>query len=82
MKKKLVVTIILLVTVMFSFSDKAEAKTLQDLYNQLAKLQSEYNANKKNKTMTQSEIAESNQQISNITENIEQIRKDIEKNMI
>lgn len=79
MKKKLVVTIILLVAVMFSFSDKAEAKTLQDLYNQLAKLQSEYNANKKNKTMTQSEIAESNQQISNITANIEQIRKDIEK---
>ena len=79
MKKKLVVTIILLVTVMFSFSDKAEAKTLQDLYNQLAKLQSEYNANKNSKTMTEKEIKEANNQIASISDNIIKIREDIKK---
>lgn len=55
----------------------AEAKTLQDLYDQLANLEADYNANKNNKNMTQDQINKANTEITNINNNIIQIRKDI-----
>ena len=75
MKKILILICLSLLIIPIS----AEAKTLQDLYNQLAKLQSEYNANKNNKNMTEQEIKNANTEISNINKNIIEIREDIKK---
>ena len=55
----------------------AKAKTLQEYYDQLDDLQEQYNKNKNNKKMTQSEINAANTEISNINDSITQIRKDI-----
>lgn len=74
--KKIITIICLCILIFPSF---VEAKTLQDLYNQLAKLQSEYNANKNNKSMTEKEIKTANTEISNINTNITEIRSDIAK---
>lgn len=74
--KKIIITFCMCILVFPSF---VEAKTLQDLYNQLANLQSEYNANKNNKTLTEKEINTANTEISNINSNITQIREDIKK---
>ncbi len=54
-----------------------EAKTLQDLYNQLANLQAEYNSNKNDKNLTTEEIKKVNNEIGEINKTIEQTRKDI-----
>ena len=56
---------------------KTEAKTLQDLYNQLAKLQSQYNANQNNRNMTEGELNRVNNEINNINYTIEKTRKEI-----
>ena len=53
------------------------AETLQDKYNQLANLQAQYNANKKNKNLTQSEINRLNGEITSISVQIETTRKEI-----
>jgi len=54
-----------------------EAKTLQDLYNQLANLQAEYKSNQNNKELTNEEIKKANTEISTINSTIVQIREDI-----
>ena len=56
-----------------------EAKTLQDLYNQLAKLQAEYNANINSRNLTQSEINRLNTEINKISATIEVTREEIKK---
>lgn len=56
---------------------KTEAKTLQDLYNQLAKLQSQYNANQSNRNMTEGELNRVNNEINSINYTIEKTRKEI-----
>lgn len=83
MKKTLIITIICLMIM----PTIAEAKTLQDLYNQLANLQAEYNANQKDKKMTNEEIKKANNEIATINntivktrEEIAQAEKDIKKN--
>ena len=48
--KKLLFFIVMLLFVVPNF---VEAKTLNDMYNELAKLQTEYNNNKNNKNLTQ-----------------------------
>lgn len=76
----LIICIIMLPTI-------AEAKTLQDLYNQLANLQAEYSSNQKDKKMTNDEIKKANNEIASINntiiktrEEITQAEKDIKKN--
>jgi len=83
MKKILTILIICLMII----PTITEAKTLQDLYNQLANLQAEYNSNQKEKKLTNDEIKKANSEIVSINntiiktrEEIEQAEKDIKKN--
>lgn len=72
--KKIAIFCLLLIIMMPRFVD---AKTLNDYYNELAKLQSEYNANKNNKNLTEKEINELNNEINTISNSIETTRKEI-----
>lgn len=74
--KKMTIFIILLMLVVPNF---VEAKTLNDMYNELAKLQTEYNNNKNNKNLTQAQITTISTDINNINKSIEQIRADIKQ---
>jgi len=74
MKKIAIFSFLLLVIIMPKFVD---AKTLNDYYNELAKLQSEYNANKSNKDLTEKQINKLNAEINNISNSIEVTRKEI-----
>ena len=56
-----------------------EAKSLNDMYSELAKLQSEYNNNKNNKNLTQSQINQISSEINTINNTITKIRADIKK---
>ena len=56
-----------------------EAKTLNDMYNELAKLQTEYNNNKNNKNLTQAQINEISANINKINQTITTIRTEIKK---
>ena len=56
-----------------------EAKTLNDLYNQLAKLQTEYNNNKNNKNLTEAQIKKINTEINQINSSITTTRKEIKQ---
>ena len=76
--KKIAVSLILIIAfVMLIFPINVKAKTLQDLYNELAKLQSQYNANKNNRNLTESELNKINNEINYISNTIENIRKEI-----
>ena len=55
------------------------AKTLQDMYNELARLQALYNETKQKTELTQSQINTLNNEIASITASIEQTRKDIKQ---
>jgi len=56
-----------------------DAKTLNDYYNELAKLQDEYNTNKNNKELTESQINQLNSEIKTINNSINSIRNEIKK---
>ena len=76
--KKIAISILIFFTlIVVIYPNKIEAKTLQDLYNQLAKLQAEYNANKNNRDLTQAEINKLNNEINTISATIEKTRKEI-----
>ena len=55
--KKMIIFIFVLLLVTPTY---ASAKTLNDLYNELAKLQTEYNTNKNNKNLTETQIKQIN----------------------
>ena len=74
--KKMIIFVILLMLVVPTF---VEAKTLNDMYNELAKLQTEYNNNKNNKNLTQAQITTISTEINNINQTIKQIRADIKQ---
>lgn len=57
----------------------AEAKTLNDMYNELAKLQTEYNTNKNNKNLTENQIKTINNEINQINSSITKIRAEIKQ---
>lgn len=57
----------------------AHAKTLQDMYNQLADLQAKYNKNKNDKSLTEAEINKINNEIATISSTIETTRKEIKQ---
>ncbi len=57
----------------------AKAKTLQDMYDQLADLQVKYNNNLNNKNLTEEQIKNLNNEIYNISETIEATREEIKQ---
>ena len=61
---------------------KVSAKTLQDLYNELAKLQNQYEANKNKRQLTQAQINELNNEINTISASIEKTREEIKQTEI
>lgn len=79
MKKKLCGITIILLAVFILIPNKVSAKTLQDMYNELAKLQNQYDANKSKKELTQSQINELNNEINAISASIEKTRKEIKQ---
>ena len=74
--KKIAIVVILLILIIPHF---VEAKTLNDMYNELAKLQTEYNSNKNNKNLTQAQINEISANINKINSTIKTIRADIKQ---
>lgn len=74
--RKIVIFSFLFLMIIPSF---VEAKSLNDYYNELAKLQAEYNANKNNKKLTEKQIAQINTDVKNINNSIMQIRADIKQ---
>lgn len=56
-----------------------DAKTLDDMYNELAKLQTEYNTNKNNKNLTENQIKAINTDINKINSSITTIRSEIKQ---
>ena len=74
--KKIAIFGFLLLLIIPSF---VEAKSLNDMYNELAKLQTEYNNNKNNKNLTQSQINQIGSEINTINNTITKIRSDIKK---
>ena len=67
MKKVVSVVLFLSLSLILLFPCKVSAKTLQDLYNELAKLQNQYEANKNKKQLTQAQINELNNEINTIS---------------
>ena len=74
--KKLLFFIVMLLFVVPNF---VEAKTLNDMYNELAKLQTEYNNNKNDKNLTQAQINQISTEINNINSTITKIRAEIKQ---
>ena len=74
--KKIVLLSLFLLLFIPTFVD---AKTLNDYYNELAKLQAEYNANKNNKNLTEKQMTQLKSDINTINNSITIIRKDIKK---
>ena len=74
--KKIAIFGVLLLLIIPTF---AEAKTLNDMYNELAKLQTEYNTNKNNKNLTQSQMNQLRKDINGINASITKIRGDIKQ---
>ena len=56
-----------------------DAKSLNDYYNELAKLQKEYKENKNNKELTQSQMKQLNTDINNINASITKTRNEIKQ---
>lgn len=79
MRKVSILLTILFVSCLVIIPTKVSAKTLQDMYNELANLQKDYEANKNKKQLTQSQIDKLNKEIGEITDSIEQTRKDIKQ---
>ncbi len=79
MKKKVSILAIILLSLYIFIPTKVSAKTLQDMYNELAKLQNQYDANKSKKELTQSQINELNNEINAISSSIEKTRKEIKQ---
>ena len=71
--------IILIMSLFLVMPQKTHAQTLQDMYDQLAELQDKYNKNKNNKELTESQIKQLNNEISNISSTIEKTREEIKQ---
>lgn len=74
--KKIVVFFLLLLLII---PVNTNAKTLNDYYNELAKLQAEYNTNKNNKDLTEEQIKQINTDIGNLNFSISNTRQEIKK---
>ena len=82
MRKTFYLGCLLLIFCMILMPSEVSAKTLQDMYNELAKFQNEYDANKNKKELTQAQIDKLNKEIGDISASIEQTRKDIKQTEI
>ena len=71
--------IVIIFSLLMIFPNFVEAKSLNDYYNELAKLQADYNKNKNNKNLTEKEISSLNSEINKISNSIETTRKEIKK---
>lgn len=78
MKKYLILSTLSIFLILL-IPTKIQAKTLNDMYNELAKLQTEYNANKDNKNLTQSQINKIGGEINTINSKITTIRAEIKQ---
>lgn len=78
MKKKILL-IFIIITIIFIPSYKVEAKTLQQLKNELAALEKKYSDNQSKKELNEKEIKAVNSEISSIISSISQIKSDIKK---
>ena len=76
MKKKILFIMILFIF-MFIPYNKVEAKTLQDLYDELASLKAKKNAADEGKKLSESELAKLNSDIATITKNITNTQNEI-----
>lgn len=72
MKKKIIISVILMITIMFVCVPKVEAKTLNDMYSELTKLEAQKKENDNNKKMTQTELDTLD---ANITETYKKIQQ-------
>lgn len=77
--KKSIIKTLFIITIFISFIPMVSAKSLQDMYNELANLQKQYEENKNKKNLTENEINKLNNDIASITASIEKTREDIKK---
>lgn len=77
MSKKILLFIIFIILIIPSY--KVEAKTLQDLKNELADLEKKYEIANNNKNLTSAQINSLTDEINTITSNINKIKADIKK---
>lgn len=77
MKKNVVIISIYVIICFLIVPNMAEAKTLQDLYNELNNLQTKYNNSKNKENLTQSEINKVNSEINTINANIKTTENEI-----
>lgn len=77
--KKITYLIVVVFLLVLIIPSKIEAKTLQNMYDQLADLQTKYNNNKNSKNLTQSQINQLNGEITTISATIEKTRKEIKQ---
>lgn len=77
--KKITYLIVVVFLLVLIIPSRIEAKTLQDMYDQLADLQTKYNNNKNSKNLTQSQINQLNGEITTISATIEKTRKEIKQ---
>ena len=77
--KKITYLIVIVFLLVLIIPSKIEAKTLQNMYDQLADLQTKYNNNKNSKNLTQSQINQLNGEITTISATIEKTRKEIKQ---
>ncbi len=75
MKKNIIYVILILMIIPCN----VYAKTLQDLYNELANIQSELAANKNNRSLTEKEVSNLQEEILNINRTIEKQKIEIEE---
>ena len=74
---KKIIVFVILPLFMFVPTLNVEAKTLQDLYNQLNDLEKKYNDAKNSQKLTQSEMNKLNKEITIVNNNIEVTKKEI-----
>mgnify|MGYP002561744293 FL=1 len=76
MKRKILLIIFIMIMLVIP-SYKVEAKTLQDLKNELSSLEKKYEENKNKKDLTDAEITKISKEINTIVTNINSIKNDI-----
>ena len=77
MKKRIIYLMTFLSIISVIFPKEIKAKTLQDMYNELATMQDQYEENKNKRELTQTEINKLNNEINEISDTIEKTREEI-----
>ena len=77
--KKIALSVICFISLFVLFIPRVNAKSLQDMQDELAKKQAEYDASQNKIQLTQEQINKLNNEINSISASIEQTRKDIKQ---